>query len=115
MKILKHTAVLLAAVMCIAAAGCNKTPAPNNAEFDRSGLYGMCYLLEERDYDGEYDMAAEVEIMKKEEIEAFQKKDKTKGLFLYEGKIFLTYEMLICAKNIEEAEIQLREYIEKLC
>ena len=64
MKILKHTAVLLAAVMCIAAAGCNKTPAPDNAEFDRSGLYGMCYLLEERDYDGEYDMAAEVEIMK---------------------------------------------------
>ena len=51
----------------------------------------------------------------KEEIEAFQKKEKTKGLFLYEGKIFLTYEMLICAKNIEEAEIQLREYIEKLC
>ena len=60
MKILKHTAVLLAAVMCIAAAGCNKTPAPDNAEFDRSGLYGMCYLLEERDYGDVRKIIAEV-------------------------------------------------------
>ncbi len=45
-------------------AGCSEDPAPENAKFDRSGLYGMCYLLQERDYDPDFEMEPEVEVMK---------------------------------------------------
>ena len=74
MKLVKAIGGLLAMVLTISAAACNggtrneeKSELPLTSAYgigDQDLLYGMCYLLEERDYDGDYDMAAEVEVMK---------------------------------------------------
>ncbi len=58
------SAVLAFALATTALGGCAGKPTPDNAKFDRSGLYGMCYLLEEREYDPNYEMETEVELMK---------------------------------------------------
>ena len=74
MKLVKAIGGLRAMVLTISAAACNggtrneeKSELPLTSAYgigDQDFLYGMCYLLEERDYDGDYDMAAEVEVMK---------------------------------------------------
>jgi len=56
---------LALAVTTAAFGGCGEEKlTPQNAKFDRSGLYGMCYLVEERDYDPNYSMSTEVQLMK---------------------------------------------------
>ncbi|HEY8389502.1 MAG TPA: hypothetical protein VIL26_00895 [Clostridia bacterium] len=56
---------LIIAIVPMIGTACKKeVPTVDNANFDQSNLYGVCYLLEEREFDPYYDMQKEVQLMK---------------------------------------------------
>lgn len=64
-KIKKILLILIMSMAATLGTACEKElPTVNNANYDQSDLYGVCYLLEEREYDRYYDMDKEVQLMK---------------------------------------------------